>query len=147
MALGVSLLSSFEEPKAARKKFLEFILQEEKFRQMVTGEMSSLRKNLDDDFNRQRTTLLAAFNEELTRALKTSSLSTSASASVDRANDVDLRSELERHRRQLDDELSRRLADSVVDLKNELTLTIKEQEKELLKLVVKSKNGNEVPKG
>ena len=114
---------------------------------MVTGEMSSLRKNLDDDFNRQRTTLLAAFNEELTRALKTSSLSTSASASVDRANDVDLRSELERHRRQLDEELSRRLADSVVDLKNELTLTIKEQEKELLKLVVKSKNGNEVPKG
>ena len=112
---------------------------------MVTGELSDLRKNLDEDFNRQRTTLLAAFNEELTRALK--SASTSASASVERPSDVDLRSELERHRRQLDEELSRRLADSVVDLKNELTLTIKEQEKELLKLVVKSKNGNEVPKG
>jgi hypothetical protein len=42
--------------------------------------------------------------------------------------------------------VKRHLADSVVDIKNELTMTMKEQEKELLKLMVKSKTGNEVPK-
>jgi hypothetical protein len=37
------------------------------------------------------------------------------------------------------------LSDSVVELKNELTMTLKEQEKELLKLMVKSKTGSDVP--
>ena len=110
---------------------------------MVTGEMASLRKSLDQDFEKQRASLLSAFNEQLNRALQTPSREKSAE-SLDE-NRVDLRTELERHRRQLDEELKRHLADSVVDLKNELTMTLKEQEKELLKLMVKSKTGNDVP--
>ena len=118
------------------------MLQDEKFRELVTGEMTMLRKSLVDDFDRQRSTLLAAFNEEISRALKTSSRQ-----SVGPETDgIDLRSDLERHRRQLDDELKRRLADSVVEVKHELTMTLKEQEKDLLKMMIKSKPGNEVPK-
>ena len=110
---------------------------------MVTGEMASLRKSLDQDFEKQRASLLSAFNEQLNRALKTPSREKSVETSPE--DRVDLRTELDRHRRQLDDEMKRHLADSVVDLKNELTMTLKEQEKELLKLMVKSKTGNDVP--
>ena len=110
---------------------------------MVTGEMASLRKSLDQDFEKQRASLLSAFNEQLNRALKTPSREKSVEPCPE--DRVDLRTELDRHRRQLDEELKRHLSDSVVDLKNELTMTLKEQEKELLKLMVKSKTGNDVP--
>jgi len=78
---------------------------------MVTGEMASLRKSLDEDFDRQRKSLLAAFHEELTRALRTSDRESSSQKVVAREeNPIDLRSELDRHRRQLDEELKRHLS-------------------------------------
>lgn len=110
--------------------------------------MSCLRKSLDEDFDRQRQTLLAAFNEELTRALKSNPILTErrqSSSSSSEQEKLDLKSELDRHRRQLDEELRRNLSESVVDLKNELTVTLKEQEKEILKLMVKSRTGNDPP--
>jgi hypothetical protein len=44
--------------------------KEENLRGMVTGELTTLRKSLDADFERQRAALLAAFNEEIGRALR-----------------------------------------------------------------------------
>ena len=72
---------------------------------MVTGEMSSLRKSLDEDFDRQRKSLLAAFNEELTRALRTPDRENFGSKEQNEKEKekerIDLRSELDRHRRQV----------------------------------------------
>jgi hypothetical protein len=72
---------------------------------MVTGEMSSLRKSLDEDFDRQRKSLLAAFNEELTRALRTPDRENSGQQFEKEKERIDLRSELDRHRRQVRDYL------------------------------------------
>ena len=78
---------------------------------MVTGEMASLRRSLDEDFDRQRKSLLAAFNEELSRALRTADRESSSQKVVARdENPIDLRTELDRHRRQLDEELKRHLS-------------------------------------
>jgi hypothetical protein len=77
---------------------------------MVTGEMASLRKSLDEDFDRQRKSLLAAFNEELSRALRSSDRESSGQKVAREENAIDLRSELDRHRRQLDEELKRHLS-------------------------------------
>jgi hypothetical protein len=129
--------------------------------------MTSLRKSLDSDFEKQRKSLLDALNEQLAR-----SLNQADKKSVDSPGKLtqDFRTELDDFRKYLDHEMKRQMSENIAELKDELTMTFKEQvslmfpmhsgskscirfdflflqEKEMLKLMFKAKTGNDAPAG